>query len=401
MNDNSYDAIIAGAGPAGCAAAMTLAKAGRQVLVLEKEAFPREKVCGDGITGGSLKLLNSLGVLDYMAACEHTVITKVQIIAPSGHVLHADLKETSPGIDSAWGLPRKRFDAALADHVRKLPQVTLRENMPVKELLRDNSDTVCGVRAGRGQTQEEFCAPVIIGADGAHSKIARDAGLYNTDPKHRAFAIRAYYENVSGLSDTVVAYYDDTVAPGYGWIIPNGPTTANVGVGIYQRFESARTTRHLFDNFIGNNPLVAEHLQGARMREDTLRGWPLLTGTYPAARSRDNVLLCGDAGSFVEPVGGEGVYFALQTGILAAEAALRGLKENRPHIASGLFEKSWRRALKWSDYVPGRIIQSCMNHRFLLDRCIRLMSKKQERAELFALAVSHNVPKSRLIRLFF
>ncbi len=399
--DKTYDVIVAGAGPAGCAAALTLAGAGRRVLVLERAVFPREKVCGDGITGGSLKVLDRLGVLPYLANCPHTRISKVQIVSPSGHVLRADLRETAPGIDPAWGLPRKQFDAALAAYVRDLPAVSLREGVTVTGLLRRTDGSICGVKAGLGETHEELYAPLVIGADGAHSRIAAEAGLRNTDPRHRAFAVRACYEKVVGLSDTVVAYYDDTVAPGYGWIIPNGETTANVGVGLYQRYAPAGAARRIFDNFIGNNALVARHLEGSRMLPGTLRGWPLLTGTYPAARARGNVLLCGDAGSFVEPVGGEGVYFALQSGILAGRAADQSLQQNRPQKAGLLYERSWRRTIKRSDYVPGRIIQYCMSHRFLLDRCIRLMSRKQSRADLFAQAVSHNIPKSKLIRLFF
>ncbi len=391
----SYDVVISGAGPAGCSSALFLAQKGYRVLLLDKATFPREKVCGDGITAATSTLLEEMGVMDRLRlrlgplmVCEG-----VTLFSPAGTVVQGRISQAGSLAGAAYVIPRKEFDDCLIASVKEHSTITLLENTTVTDVIMDG-ERARGVRSTGG----DWFGRVIIAADGAYSPIASRLHLANKEKKHQGFAIRAYYSKVEGLTDSIELHYDKSMVPGYGWIFPLGNQRANVGVGLMTRFKDQRALKQLFERFVGENAFASAKLKHAVMEPGTLKGWPLPFGSFQGKRGRGNVLLTGDAGSFVDPLNGEGIYYALKSGRYAAEAAAKALDEEDTR-ASGYYEKLWRKEFSFHEFTLGYTLQPLLNNEFLLESLMRFAAKKQTRANLLAGVIGHNFKKRDLLKL--
>ncbi len=185
-----------------------------------------------------------------------------------------------------------------------------------------------------GRGSQSFAAPLVIDASGVASKIAVQFGLAKNDLKNYALTIRGYFDGIVGLNDVVEFIFDKSILPGYFWIFPLGPNSANVGCGTFQHLivEREINLRHLLEEFIQHHPA------GRKLKSAALRG-PLKGGKIPlgmdfASRVRDGMLFCGDAAGFTDPITAEGISFAIESGLLAGETALAAL-------AAGNFSESF------------------------------------------------------------
>ncbi|NTW53964.1 MAG: geranylgeranyl reductase family protein [Chlorobaculum sp.] len=392
----SYDAVISGAGPAGCSAALFLARKGCKVLLLEKERFPREKVCGDGITSVASSLLQEMGVLEIVRqrVGQLTFFQGVTLFSPSGGIVHGNISQAGCSSGEAYVIPRKILDDCIMAAVKEHPSITLLENTAVNDIL------IHGNRAsGLISTKGEFAGRVVIAADGFYSPIAKRLKLNNNKKNHTGFAIRAYFSQVEGLTDSIELHYEKSMLPGYGWVFPAGRQRANIGVGVFTRFTDQRGLKRLFERFVTESAMASGRLKNAGMEPGTLRAWPLPMGSFPGKRGRGNVLLAGDAGSFVDPLTGEGIYYALKSGQLAAEAAEQALDADDATAATALYEKLWRKAFRFHDFTVGYALQTLMNNAAILESLMRHTARKQARADLLADVIAHNRRKIELLKL--
>ncbi|MCC7275236.1 MAG: FAD-dependent monooxygenase, partial [Alphaproteobacteria bacterium] len=228
----SHDLVVVGGGPAGAAAAMFAARAGLNALLLDKALFPRDKICGDAISGKSVAILRELGLLEGVRRLPGAPVGHIVFGSPDHVEADIDLSRAAdPGRVTGFVIRRTDFDAFLfAEAARK---VECRDGFLVDDLVMADG-AVRGVR-GRdlrtGRT-EEIGARIVLGADGYRSIVARRLGLYRYDPDHTAVGLRAYYDGVAGLGDRIELHYVDAVRPGYLWIFPLGGGAANVGIGM-------------------------------------------------------------------------------------------------------------------------------------------------------------------------
>jgi geranylgeranyl reductase family protein len=394
----TYDAVISGAGPAGCSAALSLARKGCRVLLLEKERFPREKVCGDGITTVSTALLEEMGVMEpvRLRVGELTVFKGVTICSPSGSVIRGMFSKAGCSESAACVIPRKILDDCIVSAAKEHSSITFLENTTVNDLIM-HGDRATGVRTSKG----EYGGRSVIAADGVYSSIATRLKLKNNRKNHMGFAIRAYFSQVEGLTDSIELHYEKSMLPGYGWVFPTGKTSANIGVGVITRFKDQRGLKRLFDRFVSENAFTSAKLKHSVMEPGTLRAWPLPMGSFPGKRSRGNVLLAGDAGSFVDPLTGEGIYYALKSGQFAAEAAAKALIEGDEMQAETFYEKLWRREFRFHEFSVGYAFQALLNNEHLLESIMQFASGKQSRANLLADVICHNRKKIELLKLMF
>ena len=324
MQPKNYDAIIVGAGPAGSSAATILGKAGKNVLLIDKGKFPREKTCGDGLTYKCVPLLEKLGLaLDFRAqAFFYSTGYGLTFSDGSQIIVRRKLADKEAIV---YMMPRFEFDNLLFQNACQYERVLVLEEAMVTGVIQHGAN-VTGVHVKTNHDGlRSFAAPLVIDASGVASKIALQLGFAKNDLKSYALTIRGYFDEIEGLSDVAEFIFDKSILPGYFWIFPLGPNSANVGCGTFQHLivEKDVNLRHLLEEFIQHHP-AARKLKTARLR-NSFKGGKIPLGMDFASRVSNGILFCGDAGGFTDPITAEGISFAIESGILAGEMALEAL----------------------------------------------------------------------------
>lgn len=309
-----HDVVIVGAGPGGSATAFYLAQHGLDVLLLDKFDFPRDKTCGDGMTPRALHVLAEMGILKELEAVGQR-LNRLEIFAPWGHAVGAALPQIGDWPDYTLVVPRFVLD----DVIRRralAAGASFQGQVHVTQIER--SDTGVVVRAERrGQTQS-FRGRMAVIATGASPKLLLTTGILKHTPALMV-AARAYFEDMAA-PDTMHLRFDGVPLPGYGWVFPLSATSANIGAGFFRTPWAARwmpdTPKIAFDRFIQIPPLKAM-LKGAR-QVGPVKGYPLRVDFASAPTYGDQMLLVGEAAGLVNPLTGEGIDYALESGRLAA-----------------------------------------------------------------------------------
>jgi geranylgeranyl reductase family protein len=331
-HSESAQVVVVGAGPAGSTTAAALAAHGVDVLLLDREVFPREKICGDGLTPRSVGVLGEMGLLAKVEAAGALRINGVRIYAPGGDYVEAGFD--SPGELPSFGLtvPRIALDALLLEQAQAAG-VRFVSNFRVKGLVRDGratvasqGGTVIGVEGVLDGEPAVVRAPLTCLATGAAVPLVEQAGLLRTAPLIIR-ATRSYFEDVGALDPLFQFYFDRGLLPGYGWIFPMAGGRANVGIGHFPSGQFRRRllpSRRLYDGFLDQNLSVRQQLAGATPG-GPVKSYPLRTDFPRVQTQSDGLLLVGEAAGLVNPINGEGVDFALESGLMAAEVAAEAL----------------------------------------------------------------------------
>lgn len=320
--------IVVGAGPAGSSAAFHLARAGVDVLLLEKSVFPREKVCGDGLTPRAVHQLIRMGV--DIKAPGWTRSRGMRWVAGERQV---QIDWPALGGYPDFGLTRSRhdFDDILARHA-VAAGARLRTGVKVTDPVTDRAGRVTGVTAVSGAGDPVVHrAPVVIAADGASARLALAMGLQRDTKRQIATAARRYYRSPERSREEYLELWadlrfprSDRYLPGYGWIFPMGDGRVNVGLGaIPHRRHGKADLRATLDRWLARTP-------GAwGLREENAEG-PVRSAALPLGFNRHplyarGLLLVGDSGGMISPWNGEGIGQALEAGEVAAETAALAL----------------------------------------------------------------------------
>ena len=343
-----WDAIVVGAGPAGAAAALTLARGGARVALLDREDFPRDKPCGDLLGRAAVAWCARLGI--DLAALDPFRVRGVALRTPGGALVRGIARRGARTAAEAALVPRLRFDAALVE-MAVAAGATL-HRLHASAPLRDEDGRVVGVatraaagadpdpsrlstdsargaavRPARGADGPELAAPLVIAADGWGSAIARALlGQDAARPAQRGIAARCYVEGVRGLHGRMRFYCERDLMPGCAWIFPLAGDRANVGLGTLVRDDAPppRLAERL-ERFIADPASPAADLLGGARQVGPTASWPLAIGWRAAPLAFDGLLLAGDAAALVSPMSGSGIAAALHSGHRAGEAGLRAL----------------------------------------------------------------------------
>ncbi|MHB1911293.1 MAG: NAD(P)/FAD-dependent oxidoreductase, partial [Acidimicrobiales bacterium] len=350
-----YDAVVVGAGPAGVASALTLARGGAEVLVLDRARFPRDKCCGDGLTAGALRALEELG-LEPAAVPSWTVVSDVSLRSPSGREVAMDLP--GDGIHAAVA-PRWELDAALVDLLRAAPGVTLAEGAPLGGVA-SGPDRVM-VRTGSSEHE----APFVVAADGAWSptrralaggdsrpspgpdalRHAEDGAPGDSQGGYRGewHAMRQYLSGVEGeAARRLWVWLEPDLLPAYAWSFPLGGGRVNFGLGIVRRPGWRAGGMAALWSGLVRRPHIRAVLGPARP-EGTVRAWPIPASPDPSllGGGGGRILFIGDAARVADPMTGEGIAQAIESGRAAARAVLDG-RATRPESVLAAYTQSMR-----------------------------------------------------------
>ncbi|TMK96821.1 MAG: geranylgeranyl reductase family protein [Actinobacteria bacterium] len=327
--------MVVGAGPAGSATAYHLATRGVDVLMVDKAVFPREKVCGDGLTPRGVRAIQRMGIDPTEPG--FTRVDGLRTYGVDGVVIDLRwprLKDFPP-----LGVVRTRFDFdnLLAERAVKAG-ARFDQGTEARRPVMDGT-WVGGARVQREGHEEEVKARFVVAADGASSRFAAHAGVRRDDGRPMGIAARRYYRIPRPQEPVLEAFVNlrdeptGGVMAGYGWIFPLGDGVVNVGAGLLNTFKRFKemSARKLMDVFVADLPpewgITEENATG-----------PVLSGPIPMGMNRrplavPGMLVVGDAGGLTNPFNGEGIAYAMETGELAAELIADALAKNRPALA--------------------------------------------------------------------
>jgi geranylgeranyl reductase family protein len=309
------DVVIVGAGPSGTAAALTAARRGLRAVCVDKAAFPRDKTCGDGLTAHALHLLEQLGVATgELLATEPAFVRETVLVSPSGRRAH--LPMPADGGAHALVVRRRALDDALVAHARGAG-AEIREGCVVEGVK--PYDGGVHVTLANGDTLD---APFVIAADGHWSGVRR--ALEPGAPRDLGewHAVRQYFDGVG--DDRLWVIFERDLLPGYAWVFPLPDGGANVGYGVLRADgRSGRELKDLWPELLAR-PVIRDVLGPHARPAEPVRAWPIPTRYDRTRLVHGRVLFAGDAAKVVDPMTGEGIAQALETGMLAAEAVATG-----------------------------------------------------------------------------
>jgi geranylgeranyl reductase family protein len=339
-DERQAEVIVVGAGPAGSTAAFHLASAGVDVLLVEKTAFPREKVCGDGLTPRAVKQLLGLGIdLDEPGWVRNHGLR----VIGAGHRLELAWPDLASYPD--YGLVRTRmdFDEILAQHAEKAGARLMERTAVTGPIVDERTGRVVGVtakpvddngrRIGAPGDDLELRAPIVIAADGVSARLALALGLQKLDNRPMGVAVRTYYTSPRHDDDWLESWMElwdgppgrSNLLPGYGWIFGVGDGTVNVGLGILNTSKAfgAVDYKDLLRRWLDNTP------EEWGLREPNMvgriGGAALPMGFNRKPHYTRGVLLVGDSGGMVNPMNGEGIAYAMESGEMAAATVVQAL----------------------------------------------------------------------------
>ncbi len=315
MND-IHDVVIIGAGPGGSATAHYLAKEGLDVVLLDKAEFPRDKTCGDGLTPRALWVLKDMGIYDQVADFAYR-INGLELNGSMGNMLVAPFPESNLYPDHMLIAPRFQLDEIILQRALKSGAAFL-GGVRVRGV--DQYEDHGEVLATSLGAEVKINGRIIILAVGANFSLLSKMGITKRKPS-LILGARGYYEGLEGISDRVVARVADVPLPGYGCVFPISETAANIGIGFWGSWlpwnKPPSSARNALDHFLAHSPRMKRVMKRAQIN-GKIQGFPLRVDFASAPTYSGRILLVGESAGLVSPMTGEGFYFALESGKIAA-----------------------------------------------------------------------------------
>jgi len=380
---DAYDVVIIGAGPAGACAGFYLAQKGRNVIMLDRKEFPRDKICGDAITTIAQKHMKKMGInLQEMVKNDEGWWSRSGgFVSPNGYSFIGNSAIELKREDEGAVIAIKRI--VLDDKLVKASVkggTKLHENTFVEDAEFDKNTGYWTVYATNEKdgSKVQYKARVVIAADGAPSAFAKKKGLVTEDPQ--GVCSRAYITGEHVFNCDGIVFYPPSLLPGYCslflhaknelgfccYIIPGGPTT-----------KDDLTARHL--EYLENDPYISKAIKGRNVEIEKIKCGDLRLGGISKSYA-DHLLIIGDAAGFIDPLTGEGIQYAMESGLYAAEVIHEGIEKG--DLSEGMMKKyqdkwyaDWGREFVWS------MNMSLFLYRFpiILDAAAKLINKRGAR----------------------
>jgi geranylgeranyl reductase family protein len=330
------DVFILGAGPGGAVASLFLAKEKINCVLADKAIFPRDKICGDALSGKVVEILNRYD----KKLVEKLSLDPIQLncwgvtfVAPNLDELSIPFrnkpKKTDEAREIAPGFISKRidFDNFLIQEVKTHSSIQFLEGVDISGFEKTKDGYICTSKDGEIIVHTKL----VIDASGAHSQFARKIGGLEMEKDHHCAGLRVYYKNVTGMKEGnyIELHFVKDFLPGYFWIFPLANGECNVGVGMRSDYVAKKriNLKEEMNHIIKKYPQLSERFKNAEP-VDEIRGYGLPLGSKKRKISGDNYMLIGDAASLIDPFTGEGIGNAILSGYTAAQQVKESLAAN-------------------------------------------------------------------------
>ncbi|NTW33883.1 MAG: geranylgeranyl reductase family protein [Bacteroidetes bacterium] len=396
MKIQNFDILIIGAGPAGSACALMLADSGLNIAVIDKVAFPREKICGDGL---SKDVINQINLLPPEIKISFDNIVKklpssgVRFYSPDNNCLEIPF-DNNDNV-SGYVCKRRYFDEILVNGLKKYSNIKLFENCEVIEVRTDNESVTINTKS------ESFSTKMIVGADGINSVVSKHFSPTIKNKKHLCLGLRGYFENVTGFhkENFIELHFYKDILPGYLWIFPMAGNMANVGIGMLASDVSKKKVnlKNILEKYIHTHPNISPRFENAiQIGKFEAMGIPL--GAKKMKISGDRFLLAGDAASLVDPFTGEGIGNAIRSGRVAADHIKFCFKMNRFDEAFNVtYDKEIYRRM-WNELKLSSTLQKLFNYPGLINYAVRKANRNEHFKKLVVDSMQNIDIKKKFLR---
>ena len=372
------DVIVVGAGPAGATAAYYIALAGFRVIALEEKYFPREKVCGDFVSPGSINELRKMHITESHAFKETNVIDRATIYLSGKELVAGTFPAVLDLPRYSRVIPRKLLDNLVLEAARKAGARVL-EGYRVTDFRVENDGVTVIANGSKGS--QTYRARLLIGADGYNSVVARVLRGGQWSKAESAIVVRGYFEEVAGMPNEANVFYTNDSFPGYSWLFPTSKSEANVGVGLVLGANPpAENPKDLLTKLINSDAGMRSRLEHARLKGDLeVCSLNLHDQQQPIVGNR--IMLVGEAAGLVNPYNGEGIQFGLLSGRWASETAVSSVasgdfSEQALSAYSKRVENELGYGFKISELMLGLLRNRNLNQAWL--RWIELMGERSK-----------------------
>jgi flavin-dependent dehydrogenase len=395
----TYDVAIVGAGPAGSASAILLARAGWWVTLIDRSTFPRDKPCAEYLSPAAEPLLTKLGVMERLEATRPARLRGFRIFAPNGGMIQGDFAATRDAegkslFETGLAIPRLRLDATLVEAAR-VAGAEIHENWRLAQLAREG-DVWRLTPVGEGRP---IFARLLLAADGVHSTVARRLGLHETS-RMRKVALVAHMRGIAGMGE-----YGEMHVAGrrYVGIAPLEPPEVGDLCNVAMVVDEARDGRKLAgrpERFLLEALETFPKLHG-RLEQSTVTRRTLTISRINVRAKRlsdEGLLLVGDATGYYDPFTGEGIYRALHGAQLASEVALEALaKDDLSAATLARYDQLYHETFKGKRLVE-MIIQSAVQAPPLMDHLARILGRRKAMADTIVAVTGDFLPPSAVLR---
>ncbi|MEP7231161.1 MAG: geranylgeranyl reductase family protein [Ginsengibacter sp.] len=401
MEPLKFDVVIVGAGPAGCTAAFMLSGKGLKIALLDKDIFPRDKICGDAFGADVTKqfhLINEGLTKKLQQFTKKVPSNGVRFFSPNHKLMDIDFTVPKDKFGGGFVANRLDFDNFYFSEVSTLSDVEIFQNQQVTEVVSSHDKILLKTYTS------SFEAKMALGADGAHSVLNRKLTENKVEKKHYCAGLRQYYANVKGFhpQNHIELHFYKELLPGYFWIFPLPGNNANVGLGMLSSEVSRKkiNLKERLNELIKNHPNLKERFKDATPLEN-IQGYGLPLGSVKRSISGKRFLLLGDAAGLIDPFTGEGIANAIRSGRVAANHVLKAFEQNRFDADFNLQYDKEIYYKMWTEFRFGHSMQKLFRYPRIINFVVKKANKNKSVQLMLSAMLNNFDMKKELVKPSF
>ncbi len=401
MESLKFDVVIVGAGPAGCTAAWMLSGKGLKIALLDKDTFPRDKICGDAFGADVTKQFH---LIDKALTEKLQQFTKkvpsngVRFFSPNHKLMDVDFAAPEDKFGGGFVAKRLDFDNFYFSEINALADVTIFQNQQVTGVV--SSDDKILLKTATSS----FEASIALGADGAQSLLNKKLTENKVEKNHYCAGLRQYYANVKGFhpQNHIELHFYKELLPGYFWVFPLPNNTANVGLGILSSEVSRKkiNLKEKLTDLLKNHPNLKERFKDAIPFEN-IQGYGLPLGSVKRSISGTRFLLLGDAAGLIDPFTGEGIANAIRSGRVAASHVLKAFEQKRFDANFNLHYDKEIYNKMWTEFRFGHSMQMLFRYPRIINFVVKKANKNKSVQLMLSAMLNNFDMKKELVKPSF